>query len=130
MKRNIFVLLVIVSIVIIFSTLIFASGTINVKDYINGKFPIIFSIYLTSLEELDQYEKELIDLLQNLPQEEQEYFAKEVYNNGFTLKILEKVKKWEKSETPTSLSLVLSNIAHVWANEGGNKVIRKNRVRS
>ena len=94
MKRNIFVLLVIVSIVIIFSTLIFASGTINVKDYINGKFPIIFSIYLTSLEELDQYEKEFIDLLQNLPQEEQEYFAKEVYNNGFTLKILEKVEKW------------------------------------
>jgi hypothetical protein len=40
--------------------------------------------------------------LQNLPQEEQEYFAKEVYNNGFTLEILEKVKKWEKSETPTT----------------------------
>jgi len=104
---------------------IFASETIKVKDYIKGKFPVIFSIYLTSLEELDQYEKEFIDLLQNLPQEEQEYFAKEVYNNGFTLEILEKVKKWEKSETPISSSLALSNIAHVWANEGGNKVTRE-----
>jgi hypothetical protein len=106
------------------TSFVLASETINVKDYIKGKFPIIFSIYLTSLEELDQYEKEFIDLLQNLPQEEQEYFAKEVYNNGFTLEILEKVKKWEKSETPTSSSLALSNIAHVWANEGGNKVKR------
>ena len=116
--------MIVASSLIVFSTLVFASGAIDVKDYIKGKFPIIFSIYLTSLEELDQYEKEFIDLLQNLPQEEQEYFAKEVHNNGFTLKILEKVKKWEKSETPTSLSLVLSNIAHVWANEGGNKVTR------
>ena len=101
MKRNIFILLIVVSILIVFSTLIFSSETIDVKDYIKGKFPVIFNIYLAPLGELDEYEKEFIDLLQNLPEEEQKNFAKEVYNNGFTLEILEKVKKWEKSEIPT-----------------------------
>jgi len=75
------------------TSFIFASETIDVKDYIKGKFPVIFNIYLSSLGELDEYEKEFIDLLQNLPGEEQKNFAKEVYNNGFLKEILEKIKK-------------------------------------
>jgi len=93
MKRNIFILLIVASILIVFSTSIFASETINVKDYIKGKLPTTFNIYLSSLGELDEYEKEFIDLLQKLPEEEQKSFAKEVYNNGFSKEILEKIKK-------------------------------------
>jgi hypothetical protein len=104
MKRNIFILLIVVSILFVFSILIFASETIDVKDYIKGKFPVIFNIYLASLGELDEYEKEFIELLQNLPEEEQKNFAKEVYNNGFSKEILEKIKEEsitepDKSET-------------------------------
>ena len=93
MKRNIFILLIVACILIVFSTFVFASETINVKDYIKGKLPTIFNIYLSSLGELDEYEKVFIDLLQNLPEEEQKNFAKEVYNNGFSKEILEKIKK-------------------------------------
>ena len=80
------------SILFVFSSLFFASEAIDVKEYIKGKFPVIFNIYLASLEGLDQYEKEFIDLLQNLPEEEQKNFAKEVYNNGFSKGILAKIK--------------------------------------
>jgi hypothetical protein len=73
---------------------IFASETINVKDYIKDKFPsVIYNIYLASLDELDQYEKEFIDILQNLPEDTQRYYAKEVYNNGFTQELLEKTRE-------------------------------------
>jgi len=89
MKRNIFIWLIAMGILIVFSTLVFASETIDVKDYIKGKFPTIFTIYLSSLRELDEYEKEFIDLLQNLPEGEQKSFAKEVYENGFSKEILE-----------------------------------------
>ena len=91
MKRNLFILLTIVGILIIFSTLIYASG-IDVKDYIKGKFPVIFNIYLAPLGELDEYEKEFIDLLQKLPEAEQKSFAEEVYNNGFSKDTLDKIK--------------------------------------
>jgi len=93
MKRNIFISLIVAIILIIFSNSIFASETIDVKDYIKGKFPVIFNIYLAPLGELDEYEKEFIDVLQNLPEEEQKNFAKEVYNNGFSKEILEEIKK-------------------------------------
>jgi hypothetical protein len=64
---------------------ILASETINVKDYIKDKFPsVIYNIYLASLNGLDQHEKDFIDVLQNLPEDTQRYYAKEVYNNGFT----------------------------------------------
>ncbi len=102
MKRNIFILLIVTIILIIFSTLMFASGTINVRDYIKGKLPSIFSFYLSSLEELDLYEKEFIDLLQKLPKEEQDYYAKEVYKNGFSLEFLKEVKDGKKVQIPTS----------------------------
>jgi type VI secretion system protein VasI len=92
MKKIVSILLIVASILIVFSTLIFASG-IDVKDYIKGKFPVIFNIYLAPLGELDEYEKEYIDLLQNLPEEEQKNLAKEVYNNGFSRDILERIKK-------------------------------------
>ncbi|TFG90657.1 MAG: alpha/beta hydrolase [Candidatus Atribacteria bacterium] len=73
---------------------ILASETINLKDYIKDKFPsVIYNIYLASLDELDSYEKEFIDILQNLPEGTQRYYAKEVYNNGFTQELLEKVRE-------------------------------------
>ncbi len=102
MKRNIFILSITVSILIVSSTFIFASGTINVKDYIKDKFPAVFSFYLSSLEELDQYEKEFIDLLRKLPEEEQDYYAKEVYKNGFSLEFLKEVKDGKKVQIPNS----------------------------
>jgi len=102
MKRNIFRLLIVVSILIVFSILIFASDTINVKDYIKDKFPSIFNFYLSSLEDLDSYEKEFIDLLEILPEEEQEYYAKDVYKNGFSLELLKEVKDGKKVQIPTS----------------------------
>ena len=80
-------------ILIVFSILAFALETIEVKDYINGKFSVIFNIYLSSLGELDQEEKEFIDLLQNLPEEDQKNFAKEVYENGFSREILESCRE-------------------------------------
>jgi len=92
MKKNISILLIVASILIVFLTLSFAE-TIEVKDYIKGKFPVIFNIYLASLGELDQDEKEFIDLLQNLPEEEQKNFAKEIYDNGFSEEVLKKIKR-------------------------------------
>ncbi|MFH1971683.1 MAG: hypothetical protein ABIJ05_04860, partial [Patescibacteria group bacterium] len=80
-------------VILLNTSFIFASETINVKDYIKGKFPVIFNIYLSSLGELDEYEKEFIDLLQNLPEEGQKNLAKEIYNNGFSKDMLEKIKK-------------------------------------
>ena len=92
MKKNVSILLIVMGILIVFSTLVFTSETIDVKDYIKGKFPVIFNIYLASLGDLDEYEKEFIDLLQNLPEEEQKNFAKEIYDNGFSKEILEGIK--------------------------------------
>jgi|AntAceMinimDraft_16_1070373.scaffolds.fasta_scaffold01623_2 uncharacterized protein with von Willebrand factor type A (vWA) domain len=100
MKKDFFILLIIVSILILFPTLIFASKIIEVKDYIEGKFPTIFNIYLSSLEELDQHETEFIDLLEKLPKEEQKYYAKEVFQNGFSLELLGNIKESKKIETP------------------------------
>jgi len=73
---------------------ILASETIKVKNYIKDKFPsAIYNIYLASLDELDPYEKEFIDILQNLPKDTQRYYAQEVYNNGFTQELLEKIRE-------------------------------------
>ena len=81
------------SILIVFSTSIFASDTINVKDYIKDKFPPAFNLQLSSLNDLDSYEKEFIDLLEKLPEEEQECYTKLVYEYGFCQEILEIVKE-------------------------------------
>jgi len=92
MKKNRFSSLGIVFILIILLFLTVSSQAINVKDYIQGKLPSIFGFYFSSLEDLDSYEKEFIDLLHNLPEEEQEYYAKEAYKNGFSLELLKEVK--------------------------------------
>jgi tetratricopeptide (TPR) repeat protein len=102
MKRNIFYSLGIVFILIILLFLAVSSQAIDIKDYIQGKFPSIFSFYFSSLENLDPFEKEFIDLLQKLPEEEQEYYAKEVYKNGFSLELLKEVKDGKKVQIPTS----------------------------
>lgn len=101
MKKGITCLLIVIIIIGLFYS-ISASQTINVKDYITDKFPSIFSFYLSSLEDLDLYEKEFIDLLQKFPEEEQEYYAKEVYKNGFSLEFLKEVKDGKKVQIPTS----------------------------
>ncbi len=104
MKKNITCLLLVTIIISIFclSLTVSSSQTINVKDYIKDKFPSIFSFYLSSLQDLDSYEKEFIDLLQKLLKEEQEYYAKEVYKNGFSLELLKKVKEAKAIQVPAS----------------------------
>jgi len=99
-KIAIFLLIVIIIIGLFYS--ISTSQTINVKDYITDKFPSIFSFYLSSLEDLDSYEKEFIDLLEKLPEDKQEYYAKEVYKNGFSLELLKNVKEGKTIQVPTS----------------------------
>jgi len=95
MKKNITYLLLVTIIISIFclSLTVSSSQTINVKNYIKDKFPPIFSFYLSSLQGLDSYEKEFIDLLQKLPKEEQEYYAKEIYKNGFSPELLKSIKE-------------------------------------
>lgn len=104
MRKNTFYILripIVVFIVMVFLFSAVYSQTINVKDYIKEKFPSIFSFYLSSLEDIDSYEKEFIDLLEKLPEEKQEYYAKEVYKNGFSLELLEKLKKGRTFEEST-----------------------------
>jgi Flp pilus assembly protein TadD len=101
MKKIVTFLLIVIIIMGFFYTTS-ASQIIDVKDYIKGKFPSLFSFYLSSLEDLDSYEKEFIDLLQKLPEEEQEYYAKEVYENGFSPELLKDVKDGKKVQIPTS----------------------------
>ena len=100
MKKNITCLLLVTIIIGIFCLTVSSSQTINVKDYIKDKFPSAFSLYLSSLEDLDSYEKEFIDLLENLPEEEQKYYAKEIYKNGFSLELLEDVKEGKIIQVP------------------------------
>jgi len=40
--------------------------------------------------------------LQKLPEEEQEYYAKEVYKNGFSLELFKNVKEGKTIQAPTS----------------------------
>ena len=102
MNKKMKYLLLIIIVIGLFYSLIVSSQTINVNGYIKDKFPSIFSFYLSSLEDLDSYEKEFIDLLEKLPEEEQEYYAKEVYKNGFSLELLENVKEGKTIQVPTS----------------------------
>ena len=55
--------LLIILIVMIFSSIVIQANPIQVKDYISDKFPTTLNLYLSSLEELDETEKEFIDLL-------------------------------------------------------------------
>ena len=76
-----------------FSSLVIQANPINVKDYIEDKLPAAFMLYLSSLEELDEEEKEFIDLLEQLPAEQQTLYAKEVYQEGFNPQILTEIKE-------------------------------------
>ncbi len=95
MRKNITCLLLVTIIISIFCLSLTASSSqsINVNDYIKDKFPSIFRFYLSSLQALDTYEKEFIDLLQKLPDDKREYYAKEVCKNGFSPKLLKSVKE-------------------------------------
>ena len=103
MNKKVISYLLIITIILNLFCLTIVSQTINVKDYIKDKFPSIFSFYLSSLEDLDPFEKEFIDLLHKLPEEEQEYYAKEVYKNGFSLELLEGIKEGKTIKEPTSI---------------------------
>ena len=118
MKRIIFILLIIVSSLIVFSGLVFASDTINVKDYIKGKLPPTFSFQLSSLDDLDSYEKEFIDLLEKLPKKEQEFYAKEVCKNGFSRELLEVAKEGKEV------------VVYAEAYENGLKLIEKREYKN
>lgn len=111
MKRILCLLLILTFILPIFCMTSYSS-TVNLQDYLKDKFPTIFSLYLASLENLDPYEKEFIDLLEKLPKGEQEYYAREVYKNGFSLELLENLKKWQKKEEAPSLK-----VAYPWRSE-------------
>jgi len=69
------------------------SQTINVKGYIKDKFPLTFKLYLSSLEELDEAEKEFIDLLEQLPPEDQYLYAKKIYKEGFNPQMITEIKE-------------------------------------
>jgi S1-C subfamily serine protease/Tfp pilus assembly protein PilF len=105
MKKIVTFLLIVIIIIGLFYS-ISASQSISVNDYIKDKFPSIFSFYLSFLEDLDSYEKEFIDLLEKLPEEEQEYYAKEVYKNGFSPELLKEIKDGKKVPVPTSNHLI------------------------
>jgi len=92
MKKLNFSLLIFFIFTIFGSSLVLATP-IYVKDYIADKFPTTFNLYLSSLEELDEAEKEFIDLLEKLSAEEQTSYAKKVYKNGFSSQMTTEIKK-------------------------------------
>ena len=91
-RQNVILLSIIFLLLLLISFTSTGSSSINVKDYIEGKFPAIFNIYLASLGELDEGEKEFIDLLEELSDEEKIVFARIVYEQGFAEDIAERVK--------------------------------------
>ena len=82
-----------------------SSESINVMDYIQQyNFPAIVQMYLKPLEELDQSEKEFINLLQNLPEDKQKDYAKDIYKNkSLTQELLEKIKQEKTAEKPVTI---------------------------
>ena len=94
MKRTISCLLILIFILFICVTISF-SNTINVREYLENRFPAIYVIYLASLDELDAHEMEFIDLLEELPEHEQRVFVREIYEKGFSLELLEKLRSWQ-----------------------------------
>ena len=120
-------LIVLMIFVLLFSILGFTtvnSETIDVKDYIKGKLPVIFNIYLASLGDLDEYEKEFIDLLINLPEDEQKIFAKEIKNNGFSKEILEKIKKVGVIDEP-EIEIIENNVENLATPDTGKWIYNK-----
>lgn len=95
LKKSVFhplKILITTLIIIVLLSLTICSKTINVKNYIKGKFPQNYEIYLFLLEELDQNEKEFLDLLEKVSPKKQEYFVQKVYEQGFTINLLEELQ--------------------------------------
>jgi N-acetylmuramoyl-L-alanine amidase len=114
MKRIIFLKLLIILIITFIMSLSLISltsfsSTLKVREYIEGKFPSIFIFYLASLEELDENEMEFIDLLEELPDDEQRALAREVYEKGFSLELLEKIRNWQKKVEKPFLRVAYPN---------------------
>jgi len=95
MKKTIFFTLLFILVILTMSMESSSIG-VQVKEYLEHKFPAIFTIYLSSLQDLDEYEKEFIDLLEKLPATEQRIFTREVYEDGFSIELLEKLRGWRK----------------------------------
>lgn len=85
-----------ISFLLISATGISSLAALEVNDYLENKFPAIFTFYLASLEDLDEDEIEFIDILETIPAFEQRIFAREVYEQGFSLDLLERIKNWNK----------------------------------
>lgn len=81
------------------------SSPIHVNHYLADRFPAVFSLYLSSLADLDEREMEFVDLLEALPENEQRRFVQEVYEKGFSLKILESLREWQGREKKPFLHL-------------------------
>lgn len=102
MKRNCYLPFISILIVILCSRVSYLSP-VNVRDYLHGRFPAIFMIYLSSLENLDPGEMEFIDLLEGLPANEQRVYAMEVHEKGFSRDLLDRIKQGLKKEEALSL---------------------------
>ena len=95
MKKIIYLFLIVALVLCLFCIISF-SYPLHLQEYIEGKFPSVFNLYLESFDELSREEIEFIDLLLNLSKEEQNYYAQEVYRKGLTKDILENIRKGEK----------------------------------
>lgn len=86
------------------------SESINVKNYIKQyNFPTIIQMYLKPLGELDQSEKEFIDLLHKLPEDKQKVYAKEVYKNkSLPPELLKKIKQQKTAKKPVTIDNKIS----------------------
>jgi len=104
MKRIICLWFIFIFTILTFATPSFSSS-VNGQNYLENKFPTIFSLYLASLEEMNSQEREFIDLLEEIPQEGQEAYAKEVYENGFTQDLLNNLKDWQETGEAPSLQV-------------------------
>jgi len=97
MKKYTFILCAFL-IFFVFYCLFVLANPIHVKDYIADKFSTTFILYLSSLEELDEAEKEFIDLLEQLAPEEQTLYAKRVYKEGFNSQMITEIKEFLQKE--------------------------------
>jgi N-acetylmuramoyl-L-alanine amidase len=116
------ILSIVLIILLIFTMGLTSTAALQLKEYLEGKFPSIFIIYLASLEDLDEYEKEFIDLLEKIPAAEQRVFAREVYENGFSLELLERLKLKKEPKR------VVKPFLKVAYPGGGRQIIRGNPI--
>ena len=98
-KGNYFLIIIINIFIIVLSISSLAmseniQSNINVRNYIENKFSsAIFYLYFDSMDILDEEEKEFIDLLSRQKQERQIFYGKKVYEEGFNIELLDKLRK-------------------------------------